>query len=68
MTLPPDDDMRNRRFRAALALADLTQEQFATQAGVTSSHLFRVLTGERDSQTLLDKVDAFIAEYLTRVA
>lgn len=57
-------DSRKARFRAALALAQLTQEQWAEQNGVTASHLSRVLAGERDSMRLLEKVDAFTRKHM----
>ena len=61
------DDTR-KRFRAALALAGLTQEQWAEQEGVTPSHLSRVLAGERDSQRLMDRLSAFTRKYVKSVA
>lgn len=57
---------RRKRFRAALALAGMTQETFADRKDVDVSpeHLSLVLHGKRESQPLLAKVDAFIATKL----
>lgn len=57
-------DSRKARFRAALALAGLTQEQWADREGITASHLSRVLAGERDSGRLMEKVSAFTEKVL----
>lgn len=61
-------DTRKARFRAALALAGLTAEQWAEREGITASHLSRVLAGERDSSRLLEKVDAFTEKHLKTAA
>ncbi len=58
---------RKARFRAALALADLTAEEWAGQQGVTAGHLSQVLSGKRDSLTLIEKVDTFADKQLARV-
>jgi hypothetical protein len=58
-------EMRKRRFLAALALAGLTREGWATQQGITATHLYMVLRGERESASLNGKIDAFIDQYLT---
>lgn len=55
---------RKARFRAALALAGLTQEQWATEIGVTAGHLTHVLAGRRDSKTLIEKVEAFTKKHV----
>lgn len=55
---------RQARFRAALALARITAEAWATEQGVTGGHLSKVVNGERESASLLAKVDAFIAKQL----
>lgn len=60
--------MRKKHFRAALALADMTQEEWATMQEVDSSHVSRVLSGERESETLTAKIDAFIAKHLNGAA
>lgn len=61
-------DNRKARFRAALALAGLTQKEWAEREGVTASHLSRVLAGERDSGTLNNKIDAFTRKQGVRAA
>lgn len=52
---------RRKQFRAALALSGQTQEAWATSHGLSASHVSQVLTGKRESLTLVEKVDAFIA-------
>jgi gp16 family phage-associated protein len=68
LTMPKTADRRKARFRAALALAGLTMEQWAEQNGITPSHLSHVLSGNRDSLTLIEKVDAFADKQLQAVA
>lgn len=64
-TTPRKDlTMRKRRFLAALDLAGHTQTSWAAQEGITVTHLYLVLSGQRESARLLAKVDAFIAEQL----
>jgi transcriptional regulator with XRE-family HTH domain len=53
-----------RRFRAALALAGLTQTEWARRQRITQSHLSQVLDGKRISVSLAKKIDAFIARRL----
>jgi hypothetical protein len=61
---------RSARFKAALALAGVTVDEFVAQheIDVTPSHLYAVLRGDRESATLLEKVDAFIEKYLPETA
>lgn len=58
---------RKARFKAALALAGMRVGDFALAAGVTRQHLGAVLRSERDSGTLVEKVDAFIKDVEDRV-
>lgn len=57
---------RRKRFRAALALAGMTQEGFAGRkdVGVSPEHVSLVLYGRRVSAPLLAKIDSFIAKHL----
>ena len=57
--LRPD---RKARFKAALALANIGVDEWAKSAGVTRQHLNATLNDKRESGSLIDKVDAFIAE------
>jgi hypothetical protein len=57
--LHPD---RKARFKAALALAKIGVEEWAKEAGITRQHLNATLNDKRQSGTLIEKVDAFIAE------
>jgi transcriptional regulator with XRE-family HTH domain len=59
---------RRKRFRAALALAGMTQQSFAEQAGITPDHLSLVLAGKRASVRLMERVDEFIARHLPDTA
>jgi hypothetical protein len=57
---------RSAKFKAALALAGITVDRFVAQSDidVTPAHLYAVLRGDRESASLIEKVDAFIAKYL----
>lgn len=60
----PHKPTRKERFRAALHLAGMTQREWAERRGVTQQHVIYVLAGQRESQSLTDDIDAFIAEQL----
>lgn len=60
------NEQRRKRFRGALALAGLTLGQWAEKEGVTYGHLYHVLSGRRESVSLLAKVDTFCAIHLDR--
>ena len=60
----PHKATRKERFRAALVLAGMTQREWAERRGITEQHLIYVLAGQRESQTLINDVDDFIAEQL----
>ena len=66
--VPAPTTSRKSQFRAALALAEQTASDWCAEQGITTGHLYQVLSGSRESVSLTEKVDAFIAEYLTRVA
>lgn len=57
---------RKPLFRAALAIAGLTAEQWAAMEGVTAGHVSQVLSGKRESRTLTDKIDAFVRTHLEK--
>lgn len=59
---------RKRAFKAALAYAGMTVEQWCEQKGITPGHLYQVLRGGRESVSLLAEVDAFIATYTPQSA
>lgn len=59
---------RKRRFKSALALVGLTQQEWAKQEGITRQHLNNTLNDETVSRPLTEKIDAFIAEVDSRVA
>lgn len=60
-----------RSFRRALVLEDISMKEFAAKHGVSQSHLYRVVVGERNSEKLMADVRALIAKHqpaLSRVA
>lgn len=59
---------RKKRFRAALALAETTAEAWAHENGVTAGHLSQVLSGKRDSRSLLEKIDTFTRKHVRSAA
>lgn len=59
---------RKSRFRASLALAEMTAEEWAIANGVEPTVLSRVLSGKATSAPLCKKIDAFIARRLKSVA
>jgi hypothetical protein len=62
--MPDAQPSRKQLFRAALAIAGLTAAQWADRESITPEHLSRVLNSRRESGTLIEKIDAFIAEKL----
>lgn len=59
---------RKSRFKAALALTGLTQKEWAEgQAGISRGYLNMVLNGKMESDTLTQKIDAFIADIEAKV-
>lgn len=54
---------RKAAFKAALAYAGITEKQWREARGVSPTHLHAVLTGQRDSATLVADVERFIAEH-----
>lgn len=58
--MQPIAPSRKAKFKAALALAGITQEEWADGAGVTRQHVGAVLREERVSPGLNEKIDAFI--------
>lgn len=59
-------DARRKRFRKALALAELTMGGWCEREGISYGHLYQVISGRRESGSLLQRVDAFTAEHLDR--
>lgn len=62
--MPTPVETRNRQFRAALALAGMTGEQFAAKRGISFGHLWQVVRGNRTSPALEAEIDAFIKKHL----
>ena len=55
-----------RRFAAALELEGLTRAEWAAKQEVTDGHLYQVLTGRRESDSLLAKVRQFSDETIAK--
>jgi hypothetical protein len=66
--MPRAKPNRKALFRATLALAGLTAEQWAAKEGVTAGHLSQVLSEKRESRTLTEKIDAFVLAYRKQFA
>ena len=61
---PKPGDVRLQRFKAALALSDMTMEQWAAKQQVSYGHLWQVVTDRRQSPPLCAKVEQFTNETL----
>lgn len=66
--IPTAKPSRKQLFRAALAIAGMTGKRWADEHGVTRVHLWYVLEGDRESASLTEAVDAFIAQHLVSVS
>lgn len=66
--MPKTRNARKARFRAALALAGLTAEEWAERNGITPGHLSQVLAGKRESRALTEKIDEFTQQHITAAA
>lgn len=62
--IPTANHSRQRLFRAALGLSGKTLTQWAEEHDVTRQHLGHVLAGRRESRSLTEAVDAYIAKHL----
>lgn len=67
VTMPKTKDTCKAHFQAALKLAGVTQKEWAEAHEVTPAHLWQVLTGKRESRTLMEKVESFTKKHV-RVA
>lgn len=61
--MPRATDRRRTQFLAALAAVGQSQSAWAAANGITKGHLSQVLHGKRESVTLTQKIDAFVAEH-----
>lgn len=66
--VPPAVIERKARFRSALALAQMTAGQWATDHGITPTYLSHFLAGRYESKRLDEKIAAFVAKHLRHVA
>lgn len=57
-------ESRRKRFKKALALAELTMGEWCEGERISYGHLYQVISGRRESASLLQRVDAFTAEHL----
>lgn len=53
-----------RQFRAALLLANTTAEAWAETESVTAGHLSQVLSGKRESRSLMERIEAFTKKHV----
>lgn len=63
-----DGETRRAEFKAAIALARTTVENWCADNGITTGHLYQVLREERESPPLIAKVDAFIDKHVASAA
>lgn len=61
--MPKVAESRKARFKAALALANTTVLAWCEEQGISTGHLYQVLNGDRESASLLERVDAYIERY-----
>lgn len=68
--MPRIKSTRKARFKAALALAGMTQTEWAAQNGITADHLSMVISEvyPRESKVLEGKIDKFIEQVVKQVA
>jgi hypothetical protein len=62
------ENPRKAEFRAALALNRETAAAWAKNHNVKPGHLSAVLAGDRDSGRLETEMDAYIADFRSRVS
>ena len=62
--MPKAKTTRKQLFRAALAVAGLTAEQWAVREGTTSGHLSMLLAEKRKNERITGRVDAFIKKHM----
>lgn len=62
--MPKGKTNRKQLFRAALAIAGMTAEQWGRTQGVTSGHLSMILSGTRKNDAITSKIDAFVEKHL----
>lgn len=65
-TMPRATPSRKALFKAALAITETTLEQWAASEDITAGHLSHVLAGRKESQSLCEKIDAYIAQHMGR--
>lgn len=57
---------KRKKFKAALALAGITREEFARQHGVSAQLIFYVLRDRRHSKRIAQAIDQFIEEQFVK--
>lgn len=60
----PKSQRKSKRFKAALAMAGMSMTEWAKKEGITPGHVSQVLSGDRDSAVLMEKIEAFTAKQL----
>lgn len=66
--MPRTTATRKKLFRVALANAGMTARQWCEKQGISNGHLSNVLAGDRESRTLVEKVDLFIDKQLISIS
>lgn len=64
MTIARTRNARKKLFRAALALEGKTLEAWSAERGITSNHVYQVLTGRRESARLTQVIDEYADRWL----
>ena len=62
--MPKAKTSRKQLFRAALAIAGMTAEQWGQKEDVTSGHLSMILSQKRRNEVIEGKIDDFIGKHL----
>jgi gp16 family phage-associated protein len=66
--MPSHTVSRKQQFRAALAVAGMTQDEWAARHDYNAGHVSRVLNGRVKSPYMLELMDDFCAEYLPKLS
>lgn len=60
----PTKPSRKALFRAALALNEMTAQEWASREGVTGSAVSLAVNGYRNTGEVVEKIDRFIAKHM----
>lgn len=59
---------RRARFRAALAIAGMTQHDWAREHSISPAYVSLLLSGQRGGEKYTDLMNSYIAEYEKKAA